>query len=63
MKVFIILLVVALASAVGYLMGTENGRQHRDEVIARFRKESKPVAEAVEDVKDAVAETAEQLGA
>lgn len=60
MKVFIIVLVAALAAVTGYLMGTESGRQQRDDLIAKVRKQSKKATDVVEDT---VAEATEQLSA
>lgn len=41
------LLLLILAVLVGYVLGTENGRRQRDEIIRRVRREA-PLDEALE---------------
>ena len=38
LKLSIVLLITVLAGAVGYLMGTADGRQRRDAAVARVRR-------------------------
>src|SRR4051812_6778230 len=46
-KISVILLLAALAAAVGYLMGTEDGRGRRDAVVARARRSPRPDDETI----------------
>jgi hypothetical protein len=39
-KLVMVLVVLGIAGAIGYLMGTEGGRARRDDVLARRRKAS-----------------------
>ena len=56
MKVTIPLgLLLMVAIALGYLLGTESGRQQRDSLIRVIRRE-----EAIEAVEDAVAEAVDE---
>lgn len=60
MKVKIpLVLLLIVAAVVGYVLGTENGRQQRDAVIVRFRKQGpvEEAAEAASDTAESVAET------
>ena len=67
MKRFIILLIVALAMAVGYLLGTEQGRQQRDQLMEAVNRkrgivpDGEDVVAAVEGAADAVAEVASEV--
>ena len=67
MKVFIILLLAALAGAVGFLCGTEQGRQRRDDVIRRIRRTTDDAvdtaADAADGLVDATNNTVERLSA
>ena len=60
MKRFIILLLVALAMAVGYLLGTEQGRQQRDQLMEAVNKKRGILPEAGEVDLAAVEEAAEE---
>jgi hypothetical protein len=48
-KVLLILLVLGLVAALGYLVGTDDGRTRRDELLSRARKKSADVAEPGDD--------------
>lgn len=52
-RILVITLIVGLAAAIGYLLGTENGRQYRDQLVARVRKESTSASDAVEQTVEA----------
>ena len=55
MKVSIVVVIAALVGAIGYLMGTEDGRERRDSLVARIRKTSDRAVDATKDAtKDAV---------
>ncbi len=59
MKVkFPILLIVVLAIACGYLLGTESGRRRRDVILVKLGRAD---ADAREGVSDAVADASEQV--
>ena len=53
MKVFIVLLVLVVGVALGYLMATEDGRRRRDELIGKLRHQSPDAADAVQNLVDA----------
>ncbi len=53
-------ILLLLAAAVGYLLGTEAGRQQRDRLIAMIRREE-AIDELIEAIDDAVAEADEVL--
>jgi len=39
-KFFLILVVLGIVAAVGYVLGTEDGRGRRDDVLSKVRKKS-----------------------
>lgn len=41
-RLLMIVLILGVAAAIGYLVGTEGGRTHRDELLARARGASDP---------------------
>ena len=59
-KLLVIALVVGIAAAIGYLLGTENGRAQRDQAIAKFNQKTgrltDEAAEAVTDLTDQAGE-------
>ena len=50
-------ILLAVAAVLGYLMGTEAGRQQRDSLLRRVRREE-ATDELIETVDDAVTEAA-----
>ena len=52
--------IAALLAVIGYLIGTEDGRERRDDLVARIRKTSN---RAVDATVDAVAATADAVAA
>ena len=36
-KLLLVLLILGVAAAIGYVLGTEQGRQQRDQTVARLR--------------------------
>ena len=66
MKRFALLLIVALAMAVGYLLGTEQGRAQRDQILEAINKKRgqlpldevdlTSVADAAQDAAETAAE-------
>ena len=54
LKLSIVLLVTALAGAVGFLMGTAGGRQRRDAVVARVRRTRQTPADDSSDTSEMV---------
>jgi hypothetical protein len=52
-------ILLLLAAAVGYLLGTESGRQQRDRLIAIIRREE-AIDELIEAIDDTVTEGAAQ---
>jgi gas vesicle protein len=67
MKVFVILLITALAAAAGLLFGTDKGRQCKNDVLARARKSTDAAVDAVKDTAevagDVVQDTMDRLTA
>ena len=65
MKVSIVVVIAALVAVIGYLMGTEDGRGRRDDLVARIRKTSDravdSTVDAVEATGDAVAAAGERV--
>ena len=69
MKVSVVLIIAALVGVIGYLMGTEDGRQRRDSLMARYHKTSDSVVDAttdatkraVDDAGDSIKNAAEEL--
>ncbi|MDH3704933.1 MAG: hypothetical protein OES57_02635 [Acidimicrobiia bacterium] len=63
-KLLLVLLVLGAAAAIGYVLGTEQGRQRRDRAVARFRgagsDASAAASDAVADLTDAGTNVAEQ---
>jgi hypothetical protein len=53
MKVSIVLFILVVGVALGYLMATEDGRRRRDELIAKLRQQSPEAADAVQSAVDA----------
>ncbi len=51
-KLVMVLVVLGVAGALGYLMGTEGGRARRDDVLARRRKASSDVEHEVDPAGD-----------
>ena len=51
-------LLLAVAAVLGYLLGTESGRQQRDSLLRRVRREEdeEVIDELIETVDDAVTE-------
>ena len=51
-------LLLAVAAVLGYLLGTESGRQQRDSLLRRVRREEDEgvIDELIETVDDAVTE-------
>ena len=58
MKVSIVVIIAALVGVIGYLMGTEDGRERRDSLIARCRGASDS---AVDTAKDKVADAGDKV--
>jgi hypothetical protein len=62
-------IVIVLAAAVGYLMGTDSGRQRRDVILVKLgrgeggnaEQMAAVMADAGEQVADAVADAGEQI--
>lgn len=52
MKVFALLVLGALVGAVGYLFGTEAGRQHKDVLVGKIRKGADSASDVVDDAVD-----------
>lgn len=52
-KLAIIALIVLVGALVGYILGTEDGRTRRDQLIAKVRKQSGDLADAASDAVDA----------
>lgn len=52
-------LLLILAAAVGYLLGTEKGRGHRDAVMSKIGERRSEVVDLTEDAAEAVTDTAE----
>ena len=48
-KLLIVLAILGLAAAVGYLLGTENGRATRDQAIAKLDKRSGSATDLIDD--------------
>lgn len=63
-KFVLVLLILGAAAAIGYVLGTERGRQQRDEAVARLRGAgadlSTAAGGAVADLTDAGTNGAEQ---
>jgi uncharacterized membrane protein len=57
-RILVITLIIVLAAAIGYVVGTENGRQYRDRLVARVRKETASTADAARHTADAATEQA-----
>ncbi len=53
-------LLLLIASAMGYLMGTEAGREQRDALIRIIRRQSDVIEAEGEVIAEAVAESAEE---
>jgi hypothetical protein len=51
-KLVMVLVVLGIAAAIGYLMGTEGGRARRDDVLARRRKASADAETELESAGD-----------
>ncbi len=51
-------IVLVMAAVLGYLLGTEAGRQQRDGLLSRIRRE-----EAIDDVVEAVEEAVTEAAA
>jgi hypothetical protein len=47
-----VLVILGIAAAIGYLMGTEGGRARRDDVLARRRKASSEAETTAESAGD-----------
>ncbi len=66
MKVSSVVCFAAIVAAVCYLMGTERGRQRRDDLVARVRKTASSEAESTSDsvsaAADVLADKAAALG-
>jgi hypothetical protein len=58
MKVFVILLIAALAAASGFLFGTDKGRQCKNDVLARARKRTDDAVDAVQDAAETAGDAA-----
>ena len=41
-RLLMIVMILGVAAAIGYLVGTESGRTHRDKLLARARRTSTP---------------------
>jgi hypothetical protein len=64
MKVSSVFCFAAIVGAVCYLMGTERGRQRRDDLVARIRKTASTAAESTSDSVSAAADVlADKAGA
>jgi hypothetical protein len=60
MKKFVLVLVVlGVVAALGYLLGTAGGRARRNDLLARVRKSSEEAAEPEIDLRETASETAE----
>lgn len=55
MKVKLLVLIVVLAIACGYLMGTESGRKQRDVILVKLGRAD---GDALDEVAEAVADAA-----
>jgi hypothetical protein len=55
-----LLLLLLLAAAVGFLLGTENGRQKRDQLVSKIRNRG-PIDDLVDEVEEAIVEAAEPV--
>ena len=51
-KLVMVLVILGIAAAMGYLMGTEGGRARRDDVLSRRRKAGSDVETKVESAED-----------
>ena len=51
-KLAMVLVILGIAAAMGYLMGTEGGRARRDDVLSRRRKGGSEVETKVESAGD-----------
>ena len=51
-KLVMVLVVLGIAAAIGYLMGTEGGRARRDDVLSRRRTASSDVEPELEAAED-----------
>ena len=58
-KLALVLALVGVAAAIGYLMGTEGGRARRDAVLSRVRKTADSAAEPEIDLRETASEVAE----
>lgn len=54
-----ILLVLLLAAGFGYLLGTEHGRQQRDQILVKIRGGGDDLADAADAAADTVADAAD----
>jgi len=63
-KLFLVLFVLGAAAAIGYVLGTEQGRHKRDQALARLRSAGADATAAangaVADLTDAATNGAEQ---
>jgi hypothetical protein len=59
----LVLAVLGLVAAVGYLLGTESGRVRRDNLLARLRESSDGAGEPDIDLRGMASETAESAAA
>jgi len=67
-KLALVLVVLGVAAAIGYLMGTEGGKARKDAVVSRVRKPADPgvspnskLRETASDVAESGAEIAEKV--
>ena len=62
MKVSVVLVIAALVGVIGYLMGTEDGRQRRDSLMARYHKTADSAVDATVDAtKSAVDDAGDSI--
>ncbi len=56
-----VILLILMAAAIGYLLGTESGRTRRDELLVRFRGTADDLEDAVADAADEVSGAVEDV--
>lgn len=67
-KLVVVLVILGVAAAIGYLLGTEGGRARRDDALSRLRKAADDAGEpeidlreTASDVVDSGAEIADKV--
>ena len=58
-KVLLVLVILGVAAAIGYLLGTEGGRARRDDALSRLRKTAEDVGEPEIDLRETVSDVVE----